>query len=673
MKCNVPLHFVFLSIGLLMGGLFVGGCSSQGPDAPAASSSDPVAAGGGSAGDGSSAETSGAAGGSQPFELGNALEPFDPPSLEEVDAQTNWIDRPVASGMAKLRAALEEAESPELSAAAALRMRNDSDEANEKIKAALGQLAPPDGSGVDYDGRFVRHVTGDLGSTNPLFAQTVTEFEYSSLTGTSILSFDREFDYFAPEETVVSWQTSEDRMMDKFVLRDDLTWSDGRPLTAHDLVYSFQVIMSDHDELVIPAVRQGTDELKAVVAYDDQTVVFFHKDSLSTNTVNIQFPILPKHVYTDTIPQDPSMKSSDRHTELEDNPVVSGPYTLSRRVRGQEFVVQRREGYYMHNGKNVRDKPYFAEVRVKVIEDPNTALLALKAGDIDEMQLRPEQWESQTTGDDFYERNTKATALAWTNFNFVWNMNSKYFDDKRVRWAMSYAFDYDEFLTTIGRGLYTQGRGTFHPTSPMFPDEGAEALVQDLDKAEDLLDEAGWDDSDGDGIRDKEINGQVVPFEFSLMTYQNDTGVQTATLMKECLDQIGIICHVKPTEFTVQVQKLTDGEFDAAMNGWGTGANPDTSSNLWMTGEPRNYPRFADNQVDELFLAARREFDEEKRMDLYGQIHKILWDAQPYTWLFYRNDFFAFSKKLRGYNFSPRGPYGFDPGASSIYIPAASP
>ena len=107
------------------------------------------------------------------------------------------------------------------------------------------------------------------------------------------------------------------------------------------------------------------------------------------------------------------------------------------------------------------------------------------------------------------------------------------------------------------------------------------------------------------------------------------------------------------------------------MNGWGTGANPDTNANLWMTDEPRNYARFSDARVDELFLAARREFDDEKRMALYGEIHKILWENQPYTWIFYRNDFYAFNKKLRGYNFSPRGPYGFSPGVGSIFVPAA--
>ena len=107
--------------------------------------------------------------------------------------------------------------------------------------------------------------------------------------------------------------------------------------------------------------------------------------------------------------------------------------SLCSRVRNQEFVVRRRDSYYMHNGKQVRPKPYFKEVRVKVIEDLNTALLALKAGEIEELMLRAEQWANQTSGDDFYKHNTKVTAPEWTEFHFIWNMRTPYFSDKRVR------------------------------------------------------------------------------------------------------------------------------------------------------------------------------------------------------------------------------------------------
>ncbi|HEX3600415.1 MAG TPA: ABC transporter substrate-binding protein [Lacipirellulaceae bacterium] len=609
----------------------------------------------------------------KPFKLGDLIEPFTPPTLAEVDKTAHWIDGPVLSGMEIQRKKQAAAGPPPVSVAEALRLRYDGPESNAKILGTLGRLAPPDNAGVDFDGVMVRHVAGDMKSSNPLLFSTVTEAEYQQLTSfPGLTTFDQDFRFFAPSDMIVSWQTSADHKMDKLVLRDDLTWSDGKPFTAKDIEFSFQVIMTG--AVPILAVRTGTDQIKWVEAYDDHTVVVFHKEAYATNTENLNFPVIPKHVYEKSLPDDPTMARSDYHTRLEDHPVVSGAYELVSRTRNQEFVLRRRESYYMHNGKQVRPKPYFREVRVKVIEDLNTALLALKAGQIDEMEFRPEQWVSQTTGDDFYKLNTKVTAPEWTEFHFTWNMKSPYFEDKRVRQAMSYAFDYDEFLKKITRNIYQPCQGTFHPDAWYFPKNGGpKPYQQDLDKAEDLLDAAGWKDTDGDGIRDKMINGHRVPFEFSLLTFQNETGIQCATLMKECLAKIGITCNVKPTEFTVLYDSVEHHKFDASMAGLGCGTDPDLTSNIFATGEARNDSQYSNKRVDELFVLGRKEFDRDKRAAIYGEIANILWEDQPYTWLFYRNAFFGFNKNLRGYNFSPKGPFDFSPGFDSIYRATAAP
>jgi peptide/nickel transport system substrate-binding protein len=458
---------------------------------------------------------------------------------------------------------------------------------------------------------------------------------------------------------------SQDGTIDKVVLRDDMTWSDGRPVTAHDVEFTFRVIMTS--SVPIPALRTDVEKIRCVKAYDDHTVVYFHKQPLATNVVSMTFPMLPKHVYENSIAEDPTMARSPHHTRLERSPVVGGAYELTRRVPGQEFVLKRREGYYMHNGRPVRAKPAFAEVRFKIIEDQNTALLALKSGHLDEMLILPDQWISQTGDDDFYRRNTKASAVSWTDYYIVWNQQAPYFADRRVRWALSYAIDYREMLDTVFYGIFDPSRGAYHPTSPMFPADGPQPLEQDLDKAEALLDEAGWIDTDGDGIRDKEINGRRIPFRFTLMCHQVMMLVRLNTLVKESLDKIGVDCIVRPTEFTVAVQRIRDKKFQAYQGVWQTGADPSEKANLFKTGEGRNYASYSNPLVDELFEKARRELDDEKRNRIYGEIHQQLWADQPYTWLIYRNDFYGFNKRLRGYNFSPRGPYGYSPGIFSIY------
>ena len=165
-------------------------------------------------------------------------------------------------GLELMRAAQAKLPPPEVSAADALQMHNDSAEENRKILDALSRLAPADGQGVDYDATIVRHVGGDMNSTNPLFVSSVTDFEYSDLTGFGLFGFDRELKFFASKDSVVSWQVSGDGLMDKVVLRGDLTWSDGKPITAYDVEFTYRLIMSDHDDLVIPAIRSGPDSLQ---------------------------------------------------------------------------------------------------------------------------------------------------------------------------------------------------------------------------------------------------------------------------------------------------------------------------------------------------------------------------------------------------------------------------
>ena len=181
----------------------------------------------------------------KPFKLGDLIEPFTPPPLAELDKTAEWIDNPVQSGMEIMRKKQEALGPPPLSVEEALKLRNDSPEDNAKILGTLSRLAPPDDKGVDFEATFVRHTAADLKSSNPLLYSSITEGEFNSLTGAGFFSFDQNMDFFCPSESVVSWQTSKDHMMDKVVMRDDLTWSDGKPITAHDVEFSFKVIMTD--------------------------------------------------------------------------------------------------------------------------------------------------------------------------------------------------------------------------------------------------------------------------------------------------------------------------------------------------------------------------------------------------------------------------------------------
>ncbi len=591
------------------------------------------------------------------------LEPFTAPTLEELDAKAEWESQPVINIMDRYNELLAKHPQTE-TAEAALQLKNTSTADNEKILNALSR-APAAEKDANFDAEINRHLNGDINSTNPILASSTSDNDVNSLTGIGFFSFDWNMEPFAPSETVVSWQTSKDLLYDKVVIRDDLVWSDGTPITAYDVEFSFQTIMNP--DVPVPAVRTGTDKLRWVKAYDKHTFVIFHKEALATNVWNCNFPIIPKHIYEKSVKEDASLVTTSYHQKQEQNPVVGGQYKILRRAKGQEIVLERREDWYMKDGKQIREKPYYRLIRFRVMEDRNTARLALNDGLLNEMALQPREWVEQTGDDKFYRLNTKVRGVEWVYFYFGWNIKTPYFSDVRVRKAMSYAVNYDQILNKLCYGLYEQATGEFPEGNWAAPLKPRTPYKQDLQKAQELLKEAGWADTDGDGVLDKTINGSKVKFEFSIMCSNDQSRVDICSSLRESLSQIGIVCNVKPTEFTVMQQLAQDRKFQAMFGGWGTGTDPSTTENLWKTGESRNYTNFSNAKVDELFAKALKEMKQEKRAEIYREIDEILWEEQPYTWLYYRSSFYAFNKKLRGYMFSPRGPYHYSPGFGSIW------
>lgn len=588
------------------------------------------------------------------------LEPFDPPPLSEIDAKADWQAQPVRDSLEHLNKYLAE-HPPLVTDREALQLRNDSPEANEKILSALGRQ-PKDEKEVDGNASLTLRLGGEVRSMNPVLSSSTTESEVGGLISSYLLAYDWNFLPYAEADFVVRWDTSKDGLIDKITMRDDILWSDGTRLTAHDVAFTFQLIMDP--DVPVPAIRSGTDRLRWVHAYDDRTVVYFHKEALATNAWNLFFPILPRHIFASSYPSDKTLSQSARHVEMENKPVTSGPYEVASRQRGREIVLRRRENFYMVGGKQVRAKPYFQTVRFQVIEDSNTALLGLKKGDLDSSDLTPEQWVSQTTGADFYDKNTKVTGVEWTSFHFAWNMKTPLFRDVRVRQAMSYAYDYEDLLKRLSHGLYQPSAGVFYKDSWMAPKDFPEPYTQDLDKAEELLDEAGWTDSDGDGIRDKDGK----PFRFSLLYRGNEPTIERiCNVLRESLEQIGVECNLRPMEFTQLVATLQDRNFEAAFGGWGTGTDPFTLENIWGTGEERNYSGYSNPEVDTLFEEGLIEMDRDKRAEIYGKIHNLIYKDQPYTFLYWRASFYGFNKGLRGYHMSPRGPFSYSPGTSAIW------
>ena len=582
-------------------------------------------------------------------------EAFVPPAAAELDRLV-WIDRPVKDGLAVLR---EELAAGEAGDERALAAPNDSPAANGRILAAIARL--PEAGEADLEATLVRHLRTDPVSLNPIMRATPAEFEVVGLTEFRLFSFDRRLEPFATAETVASWQSSADGLIDRVVLRDDLVWSDGQPITARDVAFSYAVIMDD--DLPVPSVRDGTDQLRAVEAYDERTVVFFHREPLATNVWNLNFPVIPRHVHDGVWRDDPLFTAGDS-TGLR---VCGGPYRVVEWRRGERVVLRRRDEWSTVDGAPVRDIPTFREIEFRIIEDSDAAFAALEAGTIDEMLLAPEQW--RLAGGAGNGRWTPVAASEWTVAFFAWNIDTPLFADRRVRRAMTYAFDHEWMLRELFSGLYDPATGPFHEGSWAAPRKRQSAAQQDLQRAQQLLDDAGWVDTDKDGIRDRDLDGHPLPFEFTMLVADQPLRIQTCERLRDDLARIGVRMHLQVVDQTTLVDRTQSGRFEAWHGSRGAAADPDATERNWTTGGAGNVVGYSNPLVDALYDAGRRDFDRTKRGEKYGRIQEHLWEDQPFTWLYWRNGLYGFSRDLRGIVFSPRGPYTYSPGTRSLWRP----
>jgi peptide/nickel transport system substrate-binding protein len=582
-------------------------------------------------------------------------ESFVAPSPETLDG-LSWIDRPVRDALAVLR---EELAAGAVADERALAEPNDSPAANARILAALAR--PPADGEADDSAVLVRHLPADPASLNPILRRSPAEFEVIGLTELRLFSFDRRLEPFAMAETVGSWQTSADGLVDRVVLRDDLVWSDGEPITAHDVAFSYAVIMDD--ELPLPSVRDGTDQLRAVEAYDDRTVVFFHRERLATNVWNLNFPVIPRHVHEATWRSDPTFRGGDPDAL----PVCGGPYVVAEWRRGERIILERRDTWSTVDGRQVREIPHFRQIHFRILADPAAALGELEAGGIDEMLLSPEQWlATRSTGG---ERWTRVSAPEWTVTFFAWNIESPFFADRRVRRALTFAFDHGWMLRELCHGLYEPATGPFHEASWAAPRKRQPAAEQDPQRAQQLLDDAGWVDSDDDGVRDREIDGRQVPFEFTMLVADQPLRVRTCERLREDLARIGVRMHVDVVDSGVLADRTQARRFEAWHGSRGAAADPDATERSWTTGGAGNLVGYSNPLVDALYEEGRRELDRAKRGEKYGKIQERLWEDQPFTWLYWRNGLYGFSRDLRGVVFSPRGPFTYSPGTRSLWRP----
>lgn len=508
----------------------------------------------------------------------------------------------------------------------------------------LDQQYPPESGGTLVDAMSAE--------PSGLIAMLAGESAASSVAANifnSLLKYDKNLELTG--ELAESWQISDDQKTITFKLKPHLKWADGAPLTSADVLFTWKVITDDNTRTPYGADyklvkhAEAPDPLTFIVTYEQPYAPAL--DSWAG------MQILPEHL----------LKGQDINTTaFARKPVGSHYYQLGDWKHGERISLIR-------NPNATQGQPRIDRLVSRFIPDPAAQFLELMADNIDLMNLNTIQYARILPARKELSSRVALYKELGNSYTYLgFNLKRKPFDDKRVRQAINYAIDKQELIDGVLLGLgepvaspYKPGTRWSNPRLRPYP--------HDIEKAKQLLKQAGFEDSDGDGILDKD--GQ--PFRFEILTNQNPDRVKSATFIQRQLKQLGIDASIRQLEWASFIGRyIKTGDFQAVVLGWSLGVEPD-QFNIWHSSLQApgqfNFIGYNNPKVDRLLERGRLELDPDKRMKIYHEFAEVLLEDSPIVYLFAGYGLPAIHKRVRGID-NPAPPAGIGHNSYEWYIPA---
>jgi ABC-type transport system substrate-binding protein len=468
---------------------------------------------------------------------------------------------------------------------------------------------------------------------------------------------------------------SPDHLQFDFTLRNDVKWPDGKPLTGEDVIYSLKSLKNPFNAMS-GQKRVYVDPIHSVELIDgDPYRVRFKLWKPYFLVLQAGFGdalyIMPKHILdpkgmTDKYSWDDiaaivedaggkeidsAMLSKHQHdappamleyatwfTDAERNrdPKYiqgSGPYKLDEWITNQYTRLVRNPNYVNHWGTLGEANP--DTMIYKTINDFNAATTALKSRDVDLLgDILPQYWINIDTTNNGIKR----TAFPLGQFAYIgFSEKSPIFRDPGVRWAMAYMVDRK---TIIDKLFYGMAKLTQTSVTSTHPEANHDLPVIPFDPvmASHILDSLDWKDHDGDGIRDKMIDGKRIPFRFTFtVNAGNETRKKELLIISEALRKIGIDAAVNTLEWSVYLDRLRDHKLEAHLGGWINDPFETDSYQLYHSSQAKNrgsnYDYYNNPKADKLMEDIRLEFDPAKRTAMEMDLQKIMYDDQASLFL----------------------------------------
>lgn len=484
--------------------------------------------------------------------------------------------------------------------------------------AEVSQEAPSQGE----DSTVVVAYSIDIEGVNELTTQPTPIHMATQYFALFLPLLEEQADYqtgpptFAPR-LAESYELSDDRLQATFRLRDDVVWSDGVPVTAEDVRWTWQAQTSPE---VGWNYADSKSRIRDVEVVDDHTVIFHFTEVYPSQLLDINTGvILPKHAWS----QLPFDQWRDNSGWFYDHLVTNGPFLLESWEPQQRFVLARNPRYFEPGIPKV-DRIVF-----EVTREPQAQLAKLRSQQAHLVEFLTPADIASVEANDFLRVETYIPRFFYF---IVWNIERPLFQDTKVRQALTMAIDRQAIIDTLYYGYASPSH------SPLASDIWAhnkdlEPWPYDPTRAKKLLAEAGWNDSDGDGTLDKD--GQA--FRFELVTNsENQVRRDIVVMVQQMLGQVGLQVEPRLMEFNALIGPLSTQDFDAAVAGLAI----DTSLNMRFffhseaIGGGYNWGAFSNPRVDQLILELEGESDTVVIKQKLDEIQAILHREQPMTFLY---------------------------------------
>lgn len=525
--------------------------------------------------------------------------------------------------------------------------------------------------GADFGDKLIVREMSDPESLNPIVSNDATAAEICSYIFETLLNQDKVSYELIPGLADLP-EISEDYLEYTFTINKEARFSDGMPLTARDVIFTLKTIKNPFvdDE----ALRNYYEFIgKAEIDNGDEYRVKFTVSKPGWKAVYVLslLQIIPKHILdpdnlTDTFQWNDL--SDNRSNTVNSNMkrfaefinshevsteakylVGSGPYKFESWDYNDKIVLTRNENYWNNNVSN-----YLSKIVFKVIGDNNAALIALKNKEIDVMYvIKPYDFYEDLKNPDRYKL-IKGEPYEPAYTYLAWNQLNPLFQDKKVRWALSHLIDRNlitkEYMygksVKIQSPVFFQNRKLLNTDLP--------EIEYDPKVAKQMLEEAGWKDSDGNGILDKFLGGIKIEFKFTFLTNTNPLRSQILQRISNDLKKVGIKCEIKELEWSVYLDKIRNHDFDATYGAWTSPTTPPDPYQIWHSSQSQddgsNFISFNNEKNDKLIESYRDEMDETKRILILKEWQKLIYEEQPYTFLWSPSARYVYDRRFKNVN-----------------------